>query len=196
MTRARSGEQRVPNARMVECVGGGTGRAKGVPGTAALTRARARHRYYTQRASAGIVITEGTFVSPQAVGWVNAPGIYSDVMRDGWKAVTDAVHAKGGVVVMQLWHTGACSLAAAGAVRTAADSAHCAGRASHSSFQEGGAKPVAPSAIAMASEVHGADGKKYPGEVPRALETGEVAEVVEGFRAASQLAKDAGFDGA
>lgn len=66
-----------------------------------------------QRSSAGLIVTEGTFVSPQAIGWVDAPGIYTAEMRDAWKAVTEAVHAKGSVIVLQLWHTGEAARAAA-----------------------------------------------------------------------------------
>jgi N-ethylmaleimide reductase len=147
LTRARAGKSRVANALMAE--------------------------YYAQRSSAGLVITEATTISEQANGWVNSPGIYTDEMAEGWKLTTKAVHEKGGVVFMQLWHTG---------------------RASHSDFH-GGDPMVAPSAIKMEGDgVHTPDGKKDH-EVPRALETAEIPLIVEDYRNAAERAKAAGFDG-
>jgi 2,4-dienoyl-CoA reductase-like NADH-dependent reductase (Old Yellow Enzyme family) len=147
MTRARSGESRIPNALMAA--------------------------YYAQRASAGLIITEATVVSEQGIGWLQSPGIYSEAQRDGWKPVVDAVHAKGGKIFLQLWHTG---------------------RASHSSFHDG-ALPVAPSAIRLNGDhIHTPEGKKDY-ETPRALETAEVAGVVEDYRQAARRAREAGFDG-
>lgn len=147
MTRARAGDERIPNALMAE--------------------------YYAQRSSAGLVITEATTISEQANGWVNSPGIYTDAMMEGWKLTTEAVHAKGGTVFMQLWHCG---------------------RASHSDFH-GGDPMVAPSAIRIEGDgVHTPEGKKDH-ELPRALETEEIPKIVEDYRKAAERAKAAGFDG-
>ena len=147
MTRARSGKDRIPNALMAE--------------------------YYQQRASAGLVITEATTISEQANGWNESPGIYTDAMVEGWKAVVDAVHAKGGTIFMQLWHCG---------------------RASHSSFH-GGEPAVAPSAIKIDGEyIHTPNGKEAY-ETPRALATEEIPLIVADYQAAAARAKAAGFDG-
>lgn len=129
--------------------------------------------YYVQRASAGLVITEATTISATANGWEQSPGIYTDDMEQGWKKIVDAVHRQGGKVFCQLWHTG---------------------RASHSSFLHG-ELPVAPSAIKIEGDgVQTASGKQ-PHEVPRALETSELAGIVEDYRKAALRAKAAGFDG-
>ena len=150
---------------------------------APLTRARAgtervpnalMTEYYAQRATAGLIITEATTISKQANGWQNSPGIYTDEQSEAWKKVVQAVHAKGTPIFLQLWHTG---------------------RASHSSLQENGQLPVAPSAIKInADGIHTPNGKQ-PYEVPRALETEEVALVVEDYRKAAERALAAGFDG-
>jgi N-ethylmaleimide reductase len=119
------------------------------------------------------VITEATTISPQANGWNESPGIYTDAMSDAWRQVVDAVHDKAAPIFLQLWHTG---------------------RASHSSFHDGDL-PVAPSAIKIEGDgIHTPSGKQ-PYETPRALETSEVAAVVADYRTAAQRAKDAGFDG-
>ncbi|MFK7851805.1 MAG: alkene reductase [Akkermansiaceae bacterium] len=129
--------------------------------------------YYAQRSSAGLVITEATTISEQANGWVDSPGIYTDEMVGGWKKITSAVHEKGGTIFLQLWHTG---------------------RASHSDFH-GGQPIVAPSAIRLEGDgVHTPEGKKNH-EIPRALETDEIAGIVEDYRKAAERAKEAGFDG-
>lgn len=147
LTRARAGADRVPNDLMA--------------------------RYYTQRAGAGLIISEATTVSEQGNGWVNSPGVYTDAHEAGWRGVTDAVHAAGSKMFLQLWHTG---------------------RASHSSFL-GGDLPVAPSAIKIEGEgVHTADGKQ-PHETPRALETDELPGIVQDYVQAAERAKRAGFDG-
>lgn len=147
LTRARAGESRVPNALMLE--------------------------YYDQRSEAGLIISEATAISEMANGWIDSPGIYSDAMVDGWKSITDRIHAKGGVMVLQFWHTG---------------------RASHSSFH-GGNLSVAPSAIAINGPyIHTPIGKQ-PYETPRALETHEIPSLVEDYRQAAVRAKKAGFDG-
>jgi len=129
--------------------------------------------YYSQRASAGLIISEATTISPQANGWVQSPGVYTDEMTAGWRKVVDAVHAAGGRIFCQLWHMG---------------------RASHSDFH-GGQLAVAPSAIAIQGDpIRTPEGKK-PHEIPRALETSEIAQVVEEYRQAAERAKAAGFDG-
>lgn len=131
--------------------------------------------YYTQRAAAGLVITEGTFPSEQGIGWVDAPGIYTEKQSAAWKEVTQSVHAAGGRIFCQLWHCG---------------------RASDSSFRPNAedGRGVAPSPIAMKGEVHAPRGK-VPAEVPRELTTAEVAALPGDFRDAAAACKAAGFDG-
>ena len=129
--------------------------------------------YYRQRASAGLIITEATQVAPKGQGYPRTPGIHSDEQVEGWKTVTDAVHEAGGQIVLQLWHVG---------------------RISHSSFHDG-EKPVAPSAIKPDGETLTANMEMKPFETPQALETEEVAEVVEQYRHGAEQAKAAGFDG-
>jgi N-ethylmaleimide reductase len=147
LTRGRAGKERVPNALMAE--------------------------YYTQRASAGLIISEATTISEQANGWVDSPGVYTDAQQAGWAKITAALHARGTPIFLQLWHLG---------------------RASHSSFH-GGKPAVSASAIKINGEyVHTPNGKQ-PHEVPRALETAEIAGVVEDYRRAAERAKAAGFDG-
>jgi N-ethylmaleimide reductase len=128
--------------------------------------------YYVQRASAGLIITEGTQVSPQGVGYIRTPGIYSSEQVAGWKNVTDAVRRVGGTIFAQLWHVG---------------------RVSHPEFH-GGALPVAPSAIAPDGEVFTSGGMTKL-VTPRALETDEIPGIVAQFRAGAENAKAAGFDG-
>jgi N-ethylmaleimide reductase len=130
--------------------------------------------YYSQRASnGGLIISEATPVSIRGYGYAGAPGIYADRQIDGWRRVTDAVHAKGGRIFLQLWHVG---------------------RQSHTDLQPNGEAPVAPSAIQ-------ADGRAYTrnGEVafsmPRALEAREIPAIIEEFRAGAERALRAGFDG-
>ncbi|UQA59921.1 alkene reductase [Polyangium aurulentum] len=128
--------------------------------------------YYVQRASAGLIVTEATQVSPQGVGYIRTPGIHSPQQVEGWKKVTDAVHAAGGVIFAQLWHVG---------------------RISHPDFHDG-QLPVAPSAIAVDGEVYTWKGKTRI-VTPRALETWEIPGIVEQFRQAAENAREAGFDG-
>src|SRR6516164_8278006 len=112
--------------------------------------------YYAQRATPeGLLIAEASPVAVTGFGNPGVPGIYTDAQVEGWRKVVDAVHAKGGVIFLQLWHVG---------------------RVSHSSFQPGGALPVAPSAVAISAELKtmSADGKVVPYETPRALETNEI----------------------
>jgi N-ethylmaleimide reductase len=128
--------------------------------------------YYAQRATAGLIVTECTMVSPLSLGYMNCPGIYSEEHIAGWQQVTDAVHEKGGRIFLQLWHSG---------------------RISHSSLL-GGELPVAPSAIAASGTLHTPIGKVAM-ETPRALETNEIPEIVEQFRKGAENALAAGFDG-
>src|SRR5271163_1865455 len=129
--------------------------------------------YYAQRASAGLIVSEATQVSPQGVGYPGTPGIHSAAQVEGWKLVTAAVHAAGGRIFLQLWHVG---------------------RISHPSMQPGGALPVAPSAIAPSGQAWTLDGMKdYV--TPHALDTAEVSGIVEDFRRGARLAREAGFDG-
>lgn len=129
--------------------------------------------YYSQRASAGLIIAEATQIAPQGQGYPATPGIHSAEQIDGWKKVTDAVHAADGRIFLQLWHVG---------------------RISHSSFHDG-ALPVAPSAIAPAGQTMTASWKMAPYETPRALETQEIPELIESYGQAALRAKEAGFDG-
>jgi len=149
---------------------------------APLTRSRAvgGHRvpntlmaeYYVQRASAGLIISEATAVTPQGVGYADTPGIWTDEQVAGWKQVTDAVHAAGGRIFLQLWHVG---------------------RVSDPVFLDG-ELPVAPSAIAAAGHVSLVRPKRAY-VTPRALETEEIASVVAAYRHGAENAKKAGFDG-
>jgi N-ethylmaleimide reductase len=155
---------------------------------APLTRMRAERssfapralngQYYGQRATpGGLIIAEASPVVATGRGNPATPGIYSDDQIRGWQGVVEAVHAKGGVIFLQLWHVG---------------------RVSHSSFQPGGALPVAPSAVPIVGNgmmAMTADGKVVPYETPRALETGEVEGIVGAFRQAAGNALKAGFDG-
>ncbi|MBA1188831.1 alkene reductase [Pseudomonas entomophila] len=146
LTRCRASEGRVPNALMAE--------------------------YYTQRASAGLILSEATSVTPMGVGYPDTPGIWTQEQVRGWTQVTEAVHAAGGRIFLQLWHVG---------------------RISHPTYLDG-RTPVAPSALKPAGHVSLVRPiTDYP--TPRALETDEIAEVVEAFRVGAEHAKAAGFDG-
>lgn len=147
LTRGRTGDTRTPDAMTAQ--------------------------YYGQRASAGLIITEATAISKQGYGWYGAPAMYEDAHEEGWKRVTDAVHKRGGKIVLQLWHMG---------------------RLSHPTLQEGGALPVAPSAIKPDGHTRDATGKKdYV--VPRALEVGELPGIIEDYVMATRRALRVGFDG-
>lgn len=146
LTRMQAGPGRVPTDRMVE--------------------------YYRQRASAGLIITEATSVTAQGVGYPNTPGIWSDEQVEGWKKITDAVHQRGGRIVVQLWHVG---------------------RISDPSLLDG-ELPVAPSAIAAQGEVSALRPKR-PYVTPRALRLDEIPGIVAAFRKGAENAKRAGFDG-
>jgi len=146
LTRCRSSEGRVPNAMMAE--------------------------YYAQRATAGLIITEATSVDPMGVGYPDTPGIWSDAQVEGWKLVTEAVHAKGGTIICQLWHVG---------------------RISDPTYLNG-ELPVAPSAVAAKGHVsHIRPFKDYV--TPRALELDEIPGLMAAYRRGAENAKRAGFDG-
>jgi len=146
LTRCRADEGRVPNALMAE--------------------------YYVQRASAGLIISEATAVTPMGVGYPDTPGIWSDDQVRGWSNVTKAVHAAGGKIVLQLWHVGRIS----------------------DPIYLNGQLPVAPSAIQPAGHVSLVRPMK-DFVTPRALETEEIADIVEAYRLGAENAKAAGFDG-
>lgn len=128
--------------------------------------------YYAQRADAGLIITEATNISPQAVGYALTPGIWNDRQVEAWQPIVQAVHDRGGLIFLQLWHTG---------------------RISHPDLQ-GGDLPVAPSAIKPVGQAFTKDGMKDH-VTPRALETDEIPGIVEDYRRAATNAKAAGFDG-
>jgi len=149
---------------------------------APLTRARAGMdgvqsplaiEYYRQRASAGLIISEATNISRQGRGYAFTPGIYTDAQVEAWKPVAQAVSDAGGRMVLQLWHVG---------------------RASHTSLQENGAAPVAPSAIRAGEQIYIESGLAPP-SMPRALRTDEIPGIIEDYRNAARRAKEAGFDG-
>lgn len=146
LTRSRASEGRVPNDLMRE--------------------------YYVQRASAGLILTEATSVTPQGVGYADTPGIWSDEQVAGWRKITDAVHAAGGRIVSQLWHVG---------------------RVSDPIFLDG-ELPVAPSAIAPAGHVSLVRPQR-PFVTPRALELDEIPGVIAAYAKGAENAKKAGFDG-
>lgn len=146
LTRCRASTGRVPNELMAE--------------------------YYVQRASAGLILTEATSVTPMGVGYPDTPGIWSDEQVAGWRKITTAVHQAGGKIMLQLWHVG---------------------RISDPHYLDG-ALPVAPSAIAADGHVSLMRPKKAF-VTPRALETDEIAGIVEAYRKGAENAKKAGFDG-
>ncbi len=147
LTRCRADENHVPTALMAE--------------------------HYSQRASAGLIIAEATAAMAGCSAFGAEPGIYNDAQVAGWKQVTDAVHAKGGQIVLQIWH---------------------GGRACHP-LLNAGKVPVAPSAIAITNdEIHTPEGK-FPYTVPRELADAEIPTIIAGFKAAAVNAKAAGFDG-
>lgn len=129
--------------------------------------------YYAQRASAGLIIAEATQISPQGVGYMHTPGIHTLAQVEGWKLVTEAVHAEGGKIFIQLWHVG---------------------RVSHSLLQPDNALPVSASAISAGDYITTPKGK-MPMEVPRALRLDEILGIIEDYRKAAANAISAGFDG-
>jgi N-ethylmaleimide reductase len=135
-------------------------------------------RYYAQRASAALIVTEATQVSPQGKGYSFTPGIYSREQVEGWRLVTEAVHAKGGRIFVQLWHVG---------------------RMSHPDFHDG-QLPVAPSAVSFDGSIWRVNPETGLGEMvacptPRALSREEIHQIISDFRQAARNAIDAGFDG-
>lgn len=130
--------------------------------------------YYAQRATAGLIISEATQVSPLGQGYPGTPGIHSPEQVDGWRKVTKAVHDKGGKIFLQLWHVG---------------------RISHSSHHPAEGLPVAPSAIKPSGMVMTANWQQVPYETPRALETSEIPGVIGEYQKAAKNARLAGFDG-
>ncbi len=138
-------------------------------------------RYYGQRATAGLIVSEGTPISPEGQGYINVAGIWSDEQVAGWRLVTDAVHGRGGTMFAQLWHVG---------------------RMSHVSLQPDGGSPVSstnkpargPKSLAYVYDENGSAGFAEP-SVPRPLATDEMARVVEDFARGARNAVDAGFDG-
>ena len=147
LTRARAGVAHVPNELMAQ--------------------------YYAQRASAGLIVTECTMIAPDTSAFMAEPGIYTQEQIDGWRVVTDAVHAKGGKIFMQIWH---------------------AGRAVHSGLNNSAEGVVSSGTTAIEGEVHTPTGKK-PYETPRALGADELPAIVEMFTQAAKNAISAGFDG-
>jgi N-ethylmaleimide reductase len=130
--------------------------------------------YYSQRASAGLIISEATQISPLGQGYPATPGIYSAEQTAAWKEIVQAVHAKGGKIMAQLWHVG---------------------RISHSSLHPEQGLPEAPSAIAPAGQTYGADWQLHDYETPKAMTTEDIAHLLMDFELAAKNAKAAGFDG-
>jgi N-ethylmaleimide reductase len=162
----RVGPYTLPNRIVMAPMTRSRAGAGNVPGDLAVT-------YYVQRSSAGLIVTEATQVCPQGQGYINTPGIHSDDQVAGWRRVTDAVHAKGGRIFLQLWHVG---------------------RISHPLFQPDGGAPVAPSAIAAEGITYTPEGPK-PFGTPRALELEEIPDVVRQYAEGARRALEAGFDG-
>ena len=150
---------------------------------APLTRTRADNpghvptdlmrQYYEQRASAGLIISEGVWVSENAKGWHGAPGIYNEEQRAAWKVITEAVHARGGRIFAQLWHQGSVS---------------------HPSFFSDGRLPVAPSTINPEQLIHVPGGTRLS-ETPREMTFADIKQAIDEYRNSAQVAKNAGFDG-
>ena len=130
--------------------------------------------YYSQRAGAGLIISEATQISPIGQGYPATPGIYSPAQTAEWKEIVEAVHAKGGRIVAQLWHVG---------------------RISHSSLHPEQGVPEAPSAIAPAGQTYGADWKLHDYETPKAMASKDIACLLTDFELAAKNAHAAGFDG-
>jgi N-ethylmaleimide reductase len=130
--------------------------------------------YYVQRATSGLIITEGTFVSDQARGWFGAPGVYTEAQRKGWEGITSAVHAASGRMIVQLWHQGSVSNAA---------------------LIGNGRLPLAPSAVNPDQQVHTDYGSTEMTSVPEAMSLEDIRQTIADFRHAAKVARDAGFDG-
>jgi N-ethylmaleimide reductase len=137
---------------------------------APLTRTRAENQgkvpnelmaeYYAQRAGAGLIITEGTFVSEQGQGWYGAPGVYTEKQRGGWERITTAVHCAGGLIFVQLWHQGAVS---------------------HRSLYDDGRLPLGPSAVNPEQQIH-VKGGRVMSEIPREMSFQDIKQAVQDFR--------------
>jgi N-ethylmaleimide reductase len=147
LTRNRAGPGQVPTAIMAE--------------------------YYVQRASAGLIVTEAAQVCPEGQGYLDTPGVHTVAQVQGWRRITDAVHAHGGKIVVQLWHVG---------------------RISHVSLQPDGAAPVSSTARTAQTKTFTSEGF-VPCSAPRALARAEIPAIVEAYRRAARLAMQAGFDG-
>ncbi|WP_300019479.1 alkene reductase [uncultured Roseobacter sp.] len=160
------GDIELPNRMVMAPMSRSRATNDGVPGALMV-------EHYKQRATAGLIISESAPISQQGVGYPNTPGLFTPQQTAGWLRVVNAVHSQGGRIVAQLQHCG---------------------RISHRSYQKDGAAPVAPSAIQPKGFAVTAQGYQDL-ETPRALETAEIAEVVEQYRMAAQNARDAGFDG-
>ena len=160
------GDMRLRNRIFMAPLTRNRGTPSGVPGPWAST-------YYSQRASAGLIVTEATQISPMGKGYINTPGIHSEEQIAGWKSVVDAVHRSGGRIFLQLWHVG---------------------RISDSSLLPGNASPVAPSAIRARAQTVIATGFVDVSE-PRALSLTEIRQTIEDYGRAASNAKAAGFDG-
>jgi len=148
-----------------------------------MTRSRAVHdntpnalmaEYYAQRATAGLIVTEGTSPSPDGLGYARIPGLFNDAQAQGWKLVCDAVHARGGKIVVQLMHTG---------------------RVSHAANLPAGARVVGPCATACPGEMYTDAHGMLPHSVPHALSEAEIGHTVAEFAQSARLAIQAGFDG-
>jgi N-ethylmaleimide reductase len=148
MTRSRAGKDAVPTAVMVD--------------------------YYRQRASAGLIISEGIAPSADGLGYCRTPGIYNQQQVDAWRSITDAVHEEGGCIVAQIMHVG---------------------RVANALNKPGGSETVAPSAIAARGELYTDEQGMQPLDQPRALALEEIASVIEEYRQATKKAYAAGFDG-
>jgi N-ethylmaleimide reductase len=161
----RVGPLTLPNRLVMAPMTRGRAAADGTP-------VDAMARYYQLRADAGLLVTEAVAISRGGVGWLGAPGVYTDAHVAGWRRVTEAVHARDGRIFLQLWHMG---------------------RVSHPDFL-GGELPVGPSAIAAKGDSHTKNGKQSY-VTPRALPKGEIRTIVAEYAAATKRARDAGFDG-
>jgi N-ethylmaleimide reductase len=159
------GSLTLPNRMVMAPMTRGRALADGTP-TAIMAQ------YYQQRATAGLIISEATAISPMGMGWVNAPSIFKPEDIKGWQVVTDAVHSRDGRIFLQLWHMG---------------------RVSHSDFLNG-QQPVGPSAIAAKGYSHTPNGKK-PYQTPRPLTIDEIRATLRDYATATKNAREAGFDG-
>ncbi|MDE2501415.1 MAG: alkene reductase, partial [Burkholderiales bacterium] len=148
MTRSRAVDANTPNALMAE--------------------------YYGQRASAGLIVTEGTSPSPNGLGYARIPGLFNAAQVAGWKQVTDAVHARGGRIVVQLMHTG---------------------RVSHQANLPAGAEVIGPTAATLAGEMYTDGQGMQPHTPPRAMAEADIAHAIAEYAQAARLAVEAGFDG-